>query len=750
VQFTVPDRRAKQYLIAAAVLVVLFNALLLIWILAEPVNHTLYTAVDNLAQAVGPLLVLPLCFAWRIQAGAGSRQVSRAQLWAPRLLGLGVLADVIAQAIWNYYTLILGQPTPFPSWADAAFLSVYPLLLAGILLLLRRPAPAASRARLALDGLMVMTAAVTFSWYFVLGPTLYQGEETVFAKTVGTAYPVMDLLLIVCLVMLAGRSRDATLRPAIILLSLGIACYIVGDSIFDSQTLHNTYATGEWIDVSWPLADMLLVLGAGVLRFRLARETAESGDGGVAAPAEQAATEHTRLWPSMIPYALVPVVGGLLIYVFQVQGDEPFQSGVYVGSAVLVGLLLFRQLLAIVENAHLSTRLQTKNRELIAANRRLEALATTDPLTGLPNHRALMSGLDAELERAQRYHRPCSLIFLDIDHFKALNDTWGHPAGDAALQEVAAVARRALRSIDVLGRLGGEEFLAILPETENEAALQAAERVRATVAAHVFSLGDGAHLTCSLGVATYPNDAEGRDELIELADRAMYAAKTLGRNQARYITDAGVVALVGDRRRGGARDEAALMGTVEALAALIDARDNYTGQHTREVAGTSMRIALAIGLNRSEARMIGLAARLHDIGKVAVPDAVLRKPGRLGPDEWALIRMHPIVGADVVRRVPALRTVAPIIRGHHERWDGRGYPDGLKATAIPLGARIVSVADAFAAMTANRPYCIRMSPEAALAELCRCAGTQFDASAVDALVRVLEADMEVEQQPEAV
>jgi diguanylate cyclase (GGDEF)-like protein len=639
---------------AAATLTVLFNGSLLLWIIVKPGSHSLFTAVDNLAQAVGPALALPLCFGWRIRGAGESRPVSRAQLWAPRLLGLAVLTDAIAQAIWSYYTLALGQATPFPSWADAAYLSVYPLLLAGILLLLRRPAPAASRVRLALDGMMVMTVAVTVSWYFVLVPTLYQGGETALAKVVGTAYPVMDLLLLACLVILAGRSRDAALRPVLVLLSLGISCYVVGDSVFDFQTLHNTYATGEWIDVSWPLADMLLALGAGVLRLAMAREIAGKSSRATAATVEQEDAGPTRLWSSLIPYSLVPLigVGALRIYVVESHAAAPYQIGVFVGTGVLLGLVVVRQLLVVVENAHLSNRLRINNRELVAANRRLEALATTDPLTGLLNHRALMAGIDREIERGRRYHRPFSLIFFDLDHFKALNDSLGHPAGDDALNEVATVARRALRSTDLLGRLGGEEFLAILPETENDAATAAAERVRVAIAEHAFSLADGMHLTCSLGVATYPAHTEDRDGLIELADRAMYVAKRLGRNQVRSIADAGLPALIADLRWSGSREETALTGTVEALAAVIDARDNYTGQHTREVAGLTMHIAVAIGLDRSEAKMIALAARLHDIGKVAIPDAVLRRPRPLTPDEWALIRTHPIVGADVVRRVP--------------------------------------------------------------------------------------------------
>src|SRR5205807_1730183 len=158
-------------------------------------------------------------------------------------------------------------------------------------------------------------------------------------------------------------------------------------------------------------------------------------------------------------------------------------------------------------------------------NARLEALATTDPLTELPNHRAMVAALDQELERARRYHRPCALLFLDLDHFKALNDSYGHAAGDITLHELATVVSTSLRGVDVAGRWGGEEFVAILPETDSDGAAALAERVRTALAAHAFTAGGGTHLTCSIGVAAYPHDAEERDRLVDMADRAMYAAK---------------------------------------------------------------------------------------------------------------------------------------------------------------------------------------------------------------------------------
>ncbi len=380
------------------------------------------------------------------------------------------------------------------------------------------------------------------------------------------------------------------------------------------------------------------------------------------------------------------------------------------------------------------------NAALTRANARLAALAATDALTALPNQRALGDILEREVDRARRYGRGLAVLVLDLDHFKALNDGHGHAAGDAALRDLAVVARAALRDIDVLGRWGGEEFVAIVPESAGVNAVALAERVRLAVASRVWGTGGGVHLTCSIGVAVYPHDATDGVGLIEQADHAMYTAKRAGRNRVCLAGDPAVAALAAPTQGSASRAETALAGTVEALAALLEVRDPESGAHGRAVDALARRVALALGLDAAEARMVGYAGRLHDLGKMGVPDAVLRKSERLDADEWALLRRQPVVGADVVSRVPALRTLAQVIGASLERWDGRGYPQGLAGVAIPLGARIVAVADAYVAMTTVRPYQPVRGHAEALEELRRCAGSQFDPRVVGALERVGEQD----------
>jgi serine phosphatase RsbU (regulator of sigma subunit) len=337
-------------------MILLFNGLLVVWVLLDPGGDRASVVVLNVAGFVGPLLVLPLCFGglleWMRRRRASGMDDQPAamtgQRLAPVLLGMGILCYVLGQLGFTFYDLVLDQAPPFPSLADIGYLIEYPFFLLGILLLPARPIPVASRTRIALDGLMVMTAAVTFSWYFVLGPVMQQGTETALAKVVATAYPLADIVLIACLLILALRPGEQALRHAAYLLALGLGLVVVLDSIYGYQTLNDTYVTGTILDVGWPLAFMLIGLGAFAVRLAQA-----------AAPPHEAPPARQGVWRSLLPYALVPAVGILAIYAWRASaGNGSLAVGVYLGGMLLICLVLLRQVLTIVENARLYNRLQ--------------------------------------------------------------------------------------------------------------------------------------------------------------------------------------------------------------------------------------------------------------------------------------------------------------------------------------------------------------------------------------------------------
>src|SRR5919107_892613 len=381
------DGVEAQPLRRAAGLILLFNGLLAAWVLIKPGSDRLLAAVVNSAEFVGPLLALPLCFGgllrWKWQRGASGPDVEPAvmmrQRWPPILLGLGILCWVLGQALFTYYEWVLHRPPPLPSLADLGYLSVYPFLLLGILLLPSRPVPVAARTRLALDGLMIMTAAVTFSWYFILGPVMQQGSETTLAKAVATAYPLADIVLIACLVILASRPEEQTLLPAVRLLALGLTLIVVADSNFAYWSLHDAYATGTLPDLGWSLGYMLVALGAFAARLAPSEEETTSSEPGDTPSTVSTLTEQ-RVWTSLLPYVLVPAVGILVVYAWRTSGGgSSLATGVYLGGAVLISLMLLRQVFTIVENTRLYNRLQgtyiemeTKEEEVRQLNTDLE------------------------------------------------------------------------------------------------------------------------------------------------------------------------------------------------------------------------------------------------------------------------------------------------------------------------------------------------------------------------------------------
>ena len=410
---------------------------------------------------------------------------------------------------------------------------------------------------------------------------------------------------------------------------------------------------------------------------------------------------------TIVPFSLMASAALMLVVLWQ---RSPFLS------VVLVGPLL---------------AIQLYQRAIVRALRAMR-LALTDPLTGLGNHRHFHERLERELQHANERNLPLTLCFVDVDDFKRINDRFGHPAGDRVLSQLAA----RLRQTGEAFRLGGDEFALLLPGYGESAALTAASSVVERIAA--LDLEQVGSVTVSAGVAISPQHASERDELIRLADSALYWAKEYGKNRVRaYRPD--VIELAELKRLASGPDRAARFRAAASLARAVDARDVYTGSHSQRVAELAARTARRLGLAGEEVELTRLAASLHDLGKLAIPEEILRKPGPLTEPERIVLERHPQIGFRMLESL-GVDPVADWVLHHHERWDGSGYPDGVSGEGIPLGARIIFVADAYDAMISERVYRRRVSPEEAIAELDRCAGTQFDPRVVAALAEELALD----------
>ncbi|HUS44730.1 MAG TPA: diguanylate cyclase, partial [Phycisphaerae bacterium] len=384
------------------------------------------------------------------------------------------------------------------------------------------------------------------------------------------------------------------------------------------------------------------------------------------------------------------------------------------------------------------------------ANSKLEELATTDELTGLANRRRFMEILQTEIQRAKRHELPLALVMLDVDGFKAINDTHGHVFGDRVLVEFAKTLRGGARACDTTARYGGDEFMILMPETRVEEAVGAVERVRKAFSQRTISDGRRSlQVTVSAGVSGRQTDGvTTADGLVRLADEALYAAKHAGRdrtltwNQIRHdqapdalVATDQVETLRCEVAKVSLQSKEAFVESLWSLARTLEARDSCTKGHSGNVTGYAVAIAETLRLEPEEIAVVRRAAMVHDIGKVGVPDSILRKRGSLADHERRVIQRHVLISIEILDEMRLLEREVPLVRHHHERWDGKGYPDGISGNAIPRGARILAVADAFDAITSDRVYRAARSLPEAMQILIEESGRQFDPEVVDALIQ---------------
>ncbi len=376
------------------------------------------------------------------------------------------------------------------------------------------------------------------------------------------------------------------------------------------------------------------------------------------------------------------------------------------------------------------TRMRERAERLIV---RLYDAARIDPQTELSNRHGFRELLDAEVERARRAARRMTVLVGNLDHLARVNDHQGHMGSHAALRRVARLLRDGKREADLVARVADTEFALILPDTGQDAAFALAEQLRGALREE--SAQEPVPITISFGLATYPEHGETAAALLRAADEALHAAETGGRNQTVRHTPA-LRALL--RSRNDAREVEAerFVAVLLNLAEAVDLRFSGGARHCETVGRYAELMALELGLPEERVRRVRIAGMLHDVGKVGVPDSILRKPGPLTDEELATVRRHPELGAQILEH-PSLTDIREWVAAHHERPDGRGYPLGLSGDRLPLEARILAVADAYEAMTSDRSYRDSIGYARAREELRRCAGTQFDPRVVEALLSAL-------------
>jgi diguanylate cyclase (GGDEF)-like protein/putative nucleotidyltransferase with HDIG domain len=363
---------------------------------------------------------------------------------------------------------------------------------------------------------------------------------------------------------------------------------------------------------------------------------------------------------------------------------------------------------------------------------RLANAARTDVLTSLLNRRGFEEAFELELERARRGGRTLSVLVGDLDNFKQINDRFGHHAGDLVLRRASSILERHRRRIDTVARLGGEEFALVVPDADDHSAYMLAERLR-TGLRDAFAL-EAVPLTISFGVASFPGHGDAYAALLGAADDALYAAKELGRDRT-VIYSREVVGILAPVAQTGERNQQ--IATVLAIAEALDIRDEATARHSKTVGRFAELTARQLGLPAESVERVRLAGLVHDVGKIAVSSVLLSKPAPLSEEEWTEVRKHAEIGARILANA-RLGDIGEWVLAHHERPDGDGFPFGIANPEIPLEAKILSVADAYEAMTSDRPYRRALSHDQATAELRRHAGTQFDPAVVEALLVALE------------
>lgn len=669
---------------------------------------------DRIGYALGQWVWVLLCACAAGGAGTAARMTRSIErrFW----LFMAVAAGFIfaSQTYYSWFVSFVDRQGPvapsISSLLDLGAVGTFVVLLATLTRF--RNSSVAAQARYVVDNIAVSLIVVVVLYHGFIGPWFdSMGVATPAAKLLNAGYPIVGAHILIGAVRSILGTRIDRWESWERLVAAGLACFAFGLVFYPLS-----YASSRFgffspygsviVEVAW-IVGLYLVLAAAVYRHTTYERVWRLRPLPV--------IETTRGW---VPSVIMPSIEILAIPAFGVAAflsGEPDARTAFTGAVVLVASLLgARTLLTVSDNGELFTR------------------AIGDPLTGLFNHRHFHHVLAGEIAAAERYGEAVSVIVLDLDDFGRINAFGGHAAGDVALVDVARAVERAVRDKDCVCRIGGDEIGVIMSDTPITVAGTVADRIRGEIASVIGPSGAG--LTASIGLAAYPAHASDRDDLVRRADGAQYWAKHHGKNRV-VVYDPEVVVTLGVDERIASIQGQAHLASVRALAAAVDARDPVTEHHSRNVSSFAVQLAREVGLDHEKVQLLEMAALLHDVGKIGLPDSILRKPGPLSQREWEQMHRHPVLGVQILAST-RFDEILPWIRSHHERWDGAGYPDGLAGESIPVEARILALCDAFDAMTSERPYRRSLSHAAALQEIDLNLGAQFDPSLGEAFIRM--------------
>jgi len=628
------------------------------------------------------------------------------------LLGAAVNSVLLISELYYVWWIVAegGPPPgiylPFQLLHAAAAVFAYALLATMTRL---ADAPLPQQLRWSLDIAAATVVTYVFALLIVVD-RLFAGLTGITApeRFIAASYTAWGVLMICGLlwtILGPGATRwrawERMIAFSLLIYAGGIVSWPAWYAAFQNTTPSAT-AEVSVLDLVLVLGHYLFAIGAAdrLIRYDQAWPLRRIG------PARRLPGRATTYFALALSLFAMPIFIGLAI----LEPAGSLERIVYATASTILALLtIARTVVAAVENGRLFHR------------------SVTDPLTGLHNHRYFHERLGVELETAHRYGEPLSIITLDVDDFDMVNRRFGHPAGDEVLRGVGAALKRACRGSDTVCRVGGDEFAIVVRDADAAGALQTALRIQTELRA--VAAPDALPPTVSMGVACLPVHADDAETLVRLAEGTVYWAKQHGKDQV-LVYDPQTVSDLSAEDRIRTIEERTQLGTVRALASAVDSRHEETRSRSSMVAALAADLARRLGLAEDRVRLIETASLLHGVGMVALGDEILAKPQPPPPEEVEQVRRHPVLGEQIVgATMPDI--ALPWIRHHHERWDGNGYPDRLRAVAIPLESRIIAVCDAWIAMTSPRSYRVAMPASEAAAEMRACAGTQFDPAVVE-------------------